>query len=179
MHTSLIDAITLNRQNVEIYTRAYHPCRLFPHRKEDDAFQTPHKLCVPAGSVRSPPEACVLLIQRVCCLRSLHRVNQKFWDSLFPCGFEHACVARLAEGSSWVMVQSTCLSAAVSIDGVLGQIQFSMQIKYIHVTFCLFFPLFTHSCYDLILWHLFGWLVVVLLFVLVLGVGFLCCCCGR
>ena len=65
MRTSLIDAITLNRQNVEIYTRAYHPCRLLPHRKEDSAFQTPHKLCVPAGSVRSPPEACVLLIQRV------------------------------------------------------------------------------------------------------------------
>ena len=64
MRTSLIDAITLNRQNVEIYTRAYHPCRLLPHWKEDDAFQTPHKLCVPAGSVRSPPEACVLLIQR-------------------------------------------------------------------------------------------------------------------
>ena len=64
MHTSLIDAITLNRQNVEIYTRAYHPCRLLPHRIEDDAFQTPHKLCVPSGSVRFPPEACVLLIQR-------------------------------------------------------------------------------------------------------------------
>ena len=65
MHTSLIDAITLNRQNVEIYTRAYHPCRLLPHRIEDHAFQTPHKLCVPSGSVRFPPEACVLLIQRV------------------------------------------------------------------------------------------------------------------
>ena len=64
MRTSLIDAITLNRQNVKIYTRSYHPCRLLPHRKEDNAFQTPHKLCVPAGSVRSPPEACVLLIQR-------------------------------------------------------------------------------------------------------------------
>ena len=64
MRTSLIDAITLNRQNVEIYTWAYHPCRLLPHRKEDNAFQTPHKLCVPAGSVRSPPEACVLFIQR-------------------------------------------------------------------------------------------------------------------
>ena len=64
MRTSLIDAIILNRQNVEIYTRAYHPCRLLPHWKEDNAFQTPHKLCVPAGSVRSSPEACVLLIQR-------------------------------------------------------------------------------------------------------------------
>ena len=65
MHTSLIDAITLNRQNVEIYTQAYHPCRLLPpHRIEDDAFQTPHKLCVPSGSVRFPPEACVLLKQR-------------------------------------------------------------------------------------------------------------------
>ena len=64
MHTSLIDAITLNRQNVEIYTRVYHPCRLLPHRIEDDAFQTPHKLSVPSGSVRFPPEACVLLIQR-------------------------------------------------------------------------------------------------------------------
>ena len=64
MHTPLSDAITLKRQNVEIYTWAYHPCRLLPHRKDDDVFQTPHKLCVPTGSVRSPPEACVLLIQR-------------------------------------------------------------------------------------------------------------------
>ena len=64
MRTSLIDAITLNRQNVEIYTWAYHPCHLLPHQKEDNAFQTPHKLCVPTGSVSSPPEACVLLIQR-------------------------------------------------------------------------------------------------------------------
>ena len=75
MHTSLIDAITLNRQNVEIYTRAYHPCRLLPHRIEDDAFQTPHKLCVPSGSVRFPPEACVLLIQRA----------KYIWDSTKFC----------------------------------------------------------------------------------------------
>ena len=89
MHTSLIDAITLNRQNVEIYTRAYHPCRLLPHRIEDDAFQTPHKLCVPSGSVRFPPEACVLLIQRVSgtIFRSIHSFIHPF---SFPFIFIHS-----------------------------------------------------------------------------------------
>ena len=80
------------------------------------------------------------------------------------------------KGSSCVMVRSSSLSAAVSMEsldvsGSPWRSSTSMSLS----TSCSLTPAVFSSFFDIS----FGCLVVVLLLVLVLCVGFLRCCCGR